>query len=120
MSKKILVVDDEPDILKVVVFRLKSLGYEIFSAVDGKQALELIKAEKPDLVLLDYRLPFMDGLEVTKSVKNDESLKHTVIILLTASGGEYIEDMVKYAGVDDYLKKPFDSQELLDKIKKYL
>jgi len=120
MPKKILVVDDEPDILAVVVFRLKSLGYEIVSAVDGRQGLELIKSERPDLVLLDYRLPFMDGLEVGRRVKNDETLKGTPIILLTASSGEDIERMVKDAGVDDYLKKPFDPGELLAKIKAYL
>ncbi|MBN1526272.1 MAG: response regulator [Candidatus Omnitrophica bacterium] len=120
MAKRILVVDDEPDILKVVVFRLKKLGYEIISAATGREALELVKAGKPDLILLDYRLPDMDGLEISKKIRADKELKDTPIILLSASSGEDISLAIKAANVNDYVKKPFDLEELLDKVKRHL
>lgn len=118
--KKILVVDDEPDILKVVIFRLKKIGYEVITATTGKEALEAIKTKKPDLALIDYRLGDMDGIEVSRRVRKDEELKDTPIILISASSGENISAALKSAAVNEYVKKPFDPEELLAKIKKYL
>ncbi len=121
MAKKILAVDDEPDILKVVTFRLRKAGYEIITAEDGQKALDLIKAQKPGLVLLDLRLPIIDGSEVCKQVKADDELKSIPIILLTATSSmNKIADKAKELKADDYLTKPFDPEELLKKVKKFI
>ena len=109
----ILVVDDEPDILKVVSFRLKRAGYNVVSAADGEEALKLVQKEKPDLILLDIRLPSIDGYEICKRIKSNNALKHTPIIFLTASSGARIVDAVKKFKADGYLIKPFEPEELL-------
>ncbi len=121
MAKKILVVDDEPDILKVVTFRLRKAGYEIITAEDGQKALNLIKTQRPDLVLLDLRLPVIDGSEVCKQVKADDEVKNIPIILLTATSHiNKIADKAKELKADDYLIKPFDPEELLKRVKKFI
>ena len=119
-DKKILVVDDEPDILKVVTFRVKKLEYEVVTATNGQEALDLIQKEEPDLILLDIELPVMNGYEVCQRVKTNEKLKHIPIIFLTASSASKIAEKVKEFNADDYLIKPFDSEELLKKIKNFI
>lgn len=118
--KKVLIVDDEPDMLKAISFRLKKAGYEILTAVNGKIALDIISSNKPDLVLLDLRMPVMGGEEVCAKIKNDELLKDLPIILLTASSGGKIADKAKELGVEDCLVKPFDSEVLLKKVQKLI
>lgn len=118
--KKVLVVDDEPDILRVVSFRLKKSGYDVFIANNGKAALDLISGNKPDLILLDLRMPVMGGEEVCMIIKNDETLKNIPIILLTASTGEKVSEKAKELGMNDYLVKPFDSDILLRKVQKLI
>ena len=120
MRYKILVVDDEPDILRVVIFRLKKLGYEVLTASDGKEGLDLIKSKRPDLVLLDFRLPTIDGLEITRRVKADDELKNIPIILLTASSTVEISKKAEEANADDCITKPFEPEELLAKVKSFL
>jgi len=116
-KKKILVVDDEPDILKVTSIRLKKLGYNVLTAVDGKEALDTIRSENPDLVLLDLVMPFMNGVEVCEQIKNDKTLKHIPIILFTASGnGVLTAEKIKKIGADDYIIKPFEPEELMGKV----
>lgn len=119
MPKKILLVDDEPDILRTVAFRLTGLGYEVVTATDGENAVKMIGTEKPDLVLLDVRLPGMNGIEVCNAVRSDETIKNTPIILFTASASRIAEDCAK-CGASDYLLKPFDLKDLLEKMGKYL
>jgi CheY-like chemotaxis protein len=118
--KKVLVVDDEPDILKVISFRLKKAGYEISTAANGKIALDIISGNKPDLVLLDLRMPIMGGEEVCARIKSDALLKDIPIILLTASSGDKITEKAKELGVEDCLVKPFDSDVLLKKVQKLI
>jgi CheY-like chemotaxis protein len=118
--KKVLIVDDEPDLLKVVSFRLKKAGYEVVTAVDGKIAIDLIAGSRPDLVLLDLRMPVMDGAEFCAKIKSDETLKGIPIILLTASSGGKIAEKAKELKVDDYLVKPFDCNMLLGKVQKLI
>ena len=121
MLKTILVVDDEPAIVKVVSFRLKKAGYNVVSAADGQEGLDLIGKIKPDLILLDLRLPVLDGFQVCQKVKADESLKAIPIIIFTASStGENIDSRYKEVGADDYLIKPFEPEVLLEKIRKLL
>ena len=120
MAKKVLVVDDEPDILKMVTFRLKKEGYEVITAKDGQEALDLIKSGRPDLVLLDLRLPVMDGYEVCRILKIDENLKQIPVIFLTASVVGSIVEKVKEFKADGYLIKPFDPVKLLETVKKFI
>jgi CheY-like chemotaxis protein len=120
-KKKILVVDDEPDILKVTSIRLKKLGYNVLTAVDGKEALDTMRSENPDLVLLDLVMPFMNGAEVCEQIKNDKTLKHIPIILFTASGnGAMTAEQIKKIGADDYIIKPFEPEELTGKLEEIL
>ena len=119
-DKKILIVDDEPDILKAVTFRVKKMEYEVVTATNGQEALDLIQKEEPDLILLDIELPVMNGYEVCQRVKTNEKLKHIPIIFLTASSASKIAEKVKEFNADDYLIKPFDSEELLKKIKNFI
>jgi len=120
MAKKILVVDDEPDVVKVVSFRLKKAGYEVFTADNGKKGLDSVTDNRPDLVLLDLRMPVMSGYDVCKQIKSDDKLKNIPVILLTASGAGTIANSAKEYNADDYIVKPFNPEELLEKVKKYL
>lgn len=119
MSKKILFVDDEPDVLKTVAFRLTRSGYEIITAVSGEKAIEILKTEKPDLILLDLRLPGIDGIGVCRVIRSNADLKDIPIILFTASASRIADDC-KLCGANDYVLKPFDSDDLIGKIKKYV
>lgn len=118
MPKRILIVDDEPDLVKVTSFRLKKAGYQVLISVDGRQALELIQKDPPDLILLDLLLPHIQGDQVCKQIKQDPKLKHIPVILFTATAVD-IPAKVKEVGADDYLTKPFDPEELMGKVKKY-
>jgi two-component system alkaline phosphatase synthesis response regulator PhoP len=120
MPKKILVVDDEPDILKVVIFRLKKLGYEVISKTNGNDALAAAQSEKPDLIVMDYRMPGMNGLETAEKMRVDETLKKTPIILLSASSSSDISEAVKDAEVNEYIKKPFNPEQFMAAVGKYL
>ena len=119
IAKKILIVDDEPDLIKVTTFRLRKMGYDVIAGTDGEQALSLIESERPDLVLLDLRLPKIDGLDVCKRVKADPKLKDIPIILFTASTND-INENVKTCGANGYLIKPFNSEQLAAELKKFL
>jgi len=117
--KKVLIADDETDILKVVSFRLKKAGYEVFEASNGQIAIDLISQNKPDLILLDLRMPIMDGYEVCAKIKNDETLKNIPIILLTASSSKIAEKKNELKA-EDCMIKPFNPDELLEKVRKLI
>lgn len=119
MAKKILIVDDEPDVLKVAVFRLKKHGYEILQGIDGMEAFDLAKEQQPDLILLDMRLPKMCGDDVCRRLKAEEALKHIPVILFTASTVGINEKMAA-SSAQDFLLKPFNPEELLSKVRKFL
>lgn len=111
---KILLVDDEKDIITLVSSRLKTAGYEVVTAVDGFEALAKAKSEKPDLIILDLMLPKMDGYQVCRLLKFDSTTAQIPIIMFTARAeGEK-------AGADAYLTKPFEPETLLAKIKELL
>jgi CheY-like chemotaxis protein len=121
MAKRILVVDDEPDIVKVVVFRLKKEGYDVQVAMDGQQGVDLTKTIKPDLILLDITLPKMNGYEVCERIKTDEAIKHIPIVFMTASVSTGVfSDRFPKTGAQGYVSKPFDFQQLLSEIHKFL
>lgn len=117
MKKKILFVDDEVDLLKVVSIRLKKTGYEVFEAADGQAALDLARSQTPDLIVLDVFLPVMRGDEVATILKKDENLKHIPIILISADV-DTLEGRTLASGADGYLAKGFGSGELIEMVKK--
>ncbi len=114
---KILLVDDEPDIRDVLKITLECEGFEVYEAKDGVDGLEKVHKNSPDLVILDYKMPKMDGHEVCQILKKDILLRHMPIIMLTGKGET--QDKIKgiNAGADDYIVKPFDPQELVARIK---
>lgn len=118
-KKQILIVDDEPDTLELMQTILEYEGYEIIKALNGMEALDLIN-ENIDLVLLDVRMPKLNGIEVCKRLKSDPSYKHIPIVIFSAKTLEYqIEEGLK-AGADEYITKPFSSSYLLGILQKYL
>lgn len=116
MPDKILVVDDEQDILRIVSFSLSKWGYEVLTACNGQQGLDVMTAQKPDLVLLDAGMPVMSGYDMLEQVKQMPELKDIPIIMLTAHSDVHnINTAVSY-GVRDYITKPFEPMELREKI----
>jgi len=116
MGKKILIVDDEVTLLEVLKTCLESSGYEVATATDGVAGLEHLKKMNPDLIILDYIMPKMDGLSFIEESRRREDSKHIPIILLTAKECQEIQDEEKRF---DYLKKPCVYDKLLEKIHKY-
>lgn len=121
MSKtRILIVDDDPDILDVLNITLSQEDYEVLQAKDGEEALNIIQNKSPNLVILDYRIPKLNGQEVCRRVKKDILLSHLPIIMLTGSGDVIDKVGGLDAGADDYMVKPFEPQELLARIRTIL
>jgi len=112
-KEKILVVDDEQDLVKLIRYHLEKEGYKLLSAYNGEDALSLARKERPELVILDLMLPGIDGLEVCKKLKADQALSHTAIIMLTAKGEEADITTGLKLGADDYMTKPFSPKELV-------
>jgi len=120
MKEKILIVDDEKDIVKMLDYNLKKEGFRTVIAHDGEDALRSANKEHPDLVLLDLMLPGRDGLEVCKSLKNDQKTARIPIIMLTAKTQEADKIVGLELGADDYVTKPFSPRELVARIKAVL
>ena len=123
MEKKILIVDDEAHIRMLIGQTLEELedeGVEFLTADNGASALELIKAEKPDLVFLDVMMPKMNGMDVCQKVKKELAIDDVYIILLTAKGQELDRQRGQEVGADVYMTKPFDPEALLSKAKQVL
>lgn len=119
-NKKILLVDDEKDLVDTVSFRLKASGYDVVTAYDGQEALTKTRLEKPDLIVLDLMLPKMDGYKVCRMLKFDERYKDIPIIMFTARVQDSDRKMGEEVGADAYITKPFDPQNLLGKVKELL
>lgn len=124
MNKKVLIVDDEPNILILMEQALEKLEDEndviLLTAKNGKEALDLIENELPNLVFLDVMMPKMNGLEVCEKVKQDPNLKHIYIIMLTAKGQEFDKKTGIAVGADLYITKPFRPKEVLAKSREIL
>ncbi len=112
----VLVADDEQDILALVVLRLEQAGYDVATAEDGEEALELANKLQPDLAILDVMMPRRDGVEVTKELRDSEQTRELPVILLTARVQEADVYRGYVAGADEYLKKPFRPEELRDRV----
>ncbi len=119
-KKRVLIVDDEKDIVETIQFRLELEGFECLVAYDGEEALLKAKSENPDLILLDIMLPKINGYKIARLLKFDESYKHIPIIMLTARTQQTDIELGEETGADEYVKKPFDMDELLNIIRKYL
>jgi phosphate regulon transcriptional regulator PhoB len=120
MDNKILIVDDEPDIVDLVSYNLKKDGFRVVTASDGEEALHKIRKDKFDLVVLDLMLPGLQGVEICRIIRNDPKTARTPIIMLTAKGEEVDRVVGLESGADDYMTKPFSSRELVARIKAVL
>ena len=120
MSQKVLIADDEPNILISLEFLMKREGLQVLLARDGVEALALIRSERPALVLLDVMMPGKSGIEVCQAVRADETLAGTLILMLTAKGRD--TDVAKGLGVgaDGYITKPFSTRELAQRVREML
>ena len=117
MNGKIFIIEDESSIIKLIEHNLKKNGFIVSLSVNGNDGLKELKKFQPDLLLLDWMLPDLSGIEICKNIRKDNSLKHLPIIMLTAKGE--VEDKIRGldSGVDDYLTKPFSFNELMARIK---
>ena len=111
---RILLVDDEPSIVKVVTKRLEVEGYEVLIAMDGQEALRLAQQAHPALIILDIMLPKLNGYEVCRLLKFDQKFQHIPILMFTAKAQEKDEELARECGADAYLRKPFKAPELLE------
>jgi two-component system, OmpR family, alkaline phosphatase synthesis response regulator PhoP len=110
---RILIADDEPYLVRSLTFVLRKEGYQVETAMDGLEALEMVRRLKPRLLFLDLQLPKMDGFEVCRQIKNNPELRDTYIILLTAKGQDKDRQKGLAVGADEYLTKPYSPKELL-------
>ena len=120
MTKRVLIVDDEPNIVISVEFLMKREGFGVSVARDGSEALERIRGERPDLVVLDVMMPKLNGFEVCEAVRADPELAGTLIVMLTAKGR--VAEMSKglALGADAYIAKPFSTRDLVARVKSLL
>lgn len=117
---KILLVDDEPDILEIVSYNLSAEGYEVFTAKNGVEAVAKAKKKHPHLIILDVMMPEMDGIEACEIIRNTPGLQNTIITFLTARGEDYSQVAGFDAGADDYITKPIKPKVLVSKVKALL
>lgn len=113
---KILLVDDEPDILEFLSFNLKKEGFQIFTSSNGREAVKIATENKPHLIILDVMMPDMDGIETCREIRNTESLKNVLITFLTARGEDYSQIAGFDAGADDYITKPIKPRVLVSRV----
>ncbi|MFH0872499.1 MAG: response regulator transcription factor [bacterium] len=119
-KEKILAVDDDPDILKLLQYNLEKEGFSVITAANGQEALRLVRSQPPQAIILDLMLPEVDGLEVCRQIKRDESLSQVPILMLTAKGEEVDRVVGFELGADDYITKPFSPRELVLRVKAIL
>jgi CheY-like chemotaxis protein len=119
MKKEILVIEDNTNNMKLVTHLLSVNGYEVLKAQNGKIGIDTARTSKPDLIITDIRMPVTDGLEVARTLKNDNTTRKIPIIALTSEAMNGAREKVVAAGCDDYLTKPIDIQKLLALVEKY-
>jgi DNA-binding response OmpR family regulator len=121
MSRRVVCIEDEPEMIDLVKLILSRKGFQVTGAMGGREGLEVIAREKPDLVLLDLMMPDMDGWEVYQKMKADETTRHIPVIVVTAKAQSIDKVLgLHIAKVDDYITKPFGPQELLESVEKVL
>ena len=117
---KILLVDDEPDIIEIISYNLKNADYDVFSAVNGIEAIKIAKKIEPHLIILDVMMPEMNGIEACEIIRNDPKIAKTLITFLSARGEDYSQIAGFNAGADDYITKPIKPKVLMSKVKSLL
>lgn len=120
MAARILIADDEENIVISLEFLMKREGFEVLIATDGEQAVEMIRSERPDLVLLDIMMPKKSGFEVCQEIRSDPALRSVRILMLTAKGRETEVAKGLALGADSYVTKPFSTKELVERIRSML
>jgi DNA-binding response OmpR family regulator len=120
MSRRVLVADDEPSIVTAVEFLLRREGYEVEIARDGREALELIEASPPDLVVLDVMMPQKSGYEICRSIRGRDDWRHIKVIMLSAKGRDAEVTKGMALGADAYVTKPFSTRDLVARVKTLL
>jgi len=118
MAKKILVVDDEPHFVRLAQINLERAGYEVVTAIDGKDALKKVEVAKPDLVVLDMEMPHMDGFEVLQNLRKNPATRELPVILMTSPHGDVMRDW--QSDIDDYIMKPYNPDQLNSIVKRLL
>lgn len=113
---RILIVEDEPDVLLLLENRVKGAGHDVVSATNGEEGLTLFATEKPDLVVLDWMMPRRDGIEVCEEIRASDPDHRTKVLMLTARSQQSDVDRAMEAGADDYIVKPFSSRDLIERI----
>lgn len=116
MPKSILIVDDAPNIVLSLEFLMKQEGYTVYTAVDGEEALEKVRAHKPNLVLLDVMMPKLDGYEVCRQIRANPAWQEVRVIMLTAKGRDVERQKGLELGADAYITKPFSTRDLMEKV----
>ena len=117
MSKRIVVADDEAHIRHIVSMKLSNAGFEVLIAADGEEALDLCRAEQPDMLITDYQMPYMSGLELCMELRADDQTRAIPALMLTARGFDIEPDEMAQAGISAVLAKPFSPREVLQKVK---
>jgi len=120
MAKKILVVDDEKDLVELIAFNLEQEGYTVFKAWDGEQAMELVRTIKPDLIVLDLMLPGLSGFDICRRLRGKAETEHLPIVMVTAKGQDVDKIVGLELGADDYITKPFSVRELVARVRAIL
>lgn len=120
MSKKILVADDEAHILHIVSLKLRNAGFEVITAMDGEEALELCIAESPDLVITDNQMPYLSGIELCRRLRQNEQTKSIPAIMLTARGFDIDPNEMTEVGLSAVMAKPFSPREVLQRVNELL
>jgi DNA-binding response OmpR family regulator len=120
VAGKVLVVDDEPELLQLLRYVLQAAGFQVAVAADGRQALEQVKREQPDLVLCDVVMPELNGFETVQALRQDAATAHLPVIMLSARGQAQDVQRALDAGADGYVTKPFSYRDLLKEVKEHI
>lgn len=120
MEKRIIVADDEAHILHIVSMKLRNAGFEVITAMDGEEALELCRSEKPDMLITDYQMPYMSGLELCLELRKDDATRDIPALMLTARGFDIESEEMQAAGISTVLAKPFSPREVLQTVKEMI
>ena len=118
-SRSVVVVDDSPSVRETIAFILEDEGFEVHRAVNGREGLDVIRSIRPRAVLLDAMMPEMDGFEVCRRLREDDDLAGILVIMLTTMGMDADRDKALHSGVDHFLTKPFDADEVLGLLEDY-
>ena len=119
-TKRIIAADDEAHILHIVSMKLRNAGYEVLTAMDGEEALDLCQTEDPDMLITDYQMPYMSGLELCKELRRSDQTKGIPALMLTARGFDIESDEMIEAGITAVLAKPFSPREVLQRVKELI